>query len=330
MDRGFFITLQAMRRQLAAMPCDYYQIRLIHGSSRRPFPGEQEMGSAVQLSRGPMVRFLRLRNREGYDVFFHPWEGRLNAGYILVDLDRAEDNIIDSMRANGHEPCAVLRTSPGHLQAWVRVSLTPLEPTLATSVARHLADLYGADRASAEGRHLGRLAGFTNQKPSRRQLSGYAPWVRLWFAQTGLATQAASLLETAPRLFPAACPPIASSPPSYSPGAACSLTPAAALRIYSHWLDRLRIPQRFSPPDWSIADLWIAKELLRCRIPADQIQTVLRLGSPGFPRRHSDPEDYLRRTLARALQTKPMPFSARAFPGPLDDAPAAAHVHRGR
>jgi hypothetical protein len=31
MDRGFFITLQAMRRQLTAMPCDYYQIRLIHG-----------------------------------------------------------------------------------------------------------------------------------------------------------------------------------------------------------------------------------------------------------------------------------------------------------
>jgi hypothetical protein len=327
MDRGFFITLQAMRRQLAAMPCDYYQIRLIQAGSRRPFPGEQ-VGSAVQLSRGPMVRFLRLRNREGYDVFFHPWEGRLNAGYILLDLDQAEDNIIDAMRANGHEPCAVLRTSPGHLQAWVRVSLTPLEPALATSVARHLADLYDADRASADGGHLGRLAGFTNQKPSRRQLSGYAPWVRLLYAQTRLATQAAPLLEIAPRLFPAACPPIPGSPPPSYP--ACSLTAAAAIRIYSHWLNRLRIPQRFSPPDWSIADLWIAKALLRCRIPADQIQTVLRLGSPGFPRRHSDPDDYLRRTLARALQTKPLPFSPRAFPGPPADAPTALNVSRGR
>src|SRR2546422_7553791 len=67
------------------------------------------------------------------------------------------------MRAHGHEPCVVLRTSPGHLQAWVRVSLSPLEPALATSVARHLADLYGADRASADARRLGRLAGFTNQ-----------------------------------------------------------------------------------------------------------------------------------------------------------------------
>src|SRR5258708_1669850 len=161
MDRGFFITLQAIRRQLTAMPCDYYQIRLIHGCNRTPFPGDQ-VWSAVQLLRGGMLRFLRLRNRQGYDVFIQPFHRDRNAGYILVDLDRAEDNILDTMRAIGHEPCVVLRTSPGHLQAWVRVSLTPLGPALATSVARHLADLYGADRASAERRHLGRLAGFTN------------------------------------------------------------------------------------------------------------------------------------------------------------------------
>jgi hypothetical protein len=41
MDRGFFLTLQAMRRQLAAMPCDYDQIGLIHGGSRKPFPGDR-------------------------------------------------------------------------------------------------------------------------------------------------------------------------------------------------------------------------------------------------------------------------------------------------
>ena len=88
MDRGFFLTLQAMRRQLAAMPCDYYQIRLIHSGSRRPFPGDR-VWSALQLTRGITVGFLRLRNREGYDVFFHPFAGNRNAGYILVDLDSA-------------------------------------------------------------------------------------------------------------------------------------------------------------------------------------------------------------------------------------------------
>jgi len=38
-------------------------------------------------------------------------QGNRNAGYILVDLDRAQDNIIDTMRSSKHEPCAVLRTS---------------------------------------------------------------------------------------------------------------------------------------------------------------------------------------------------------------------------
>ena len=49
MDRGFFLTLYALRRQLAAMPCDYYQIRLIHVSTRKPFPGDR-VWSAVQLT----------------------------------------------------------------------------------------------------------------------------------------------------------------------------------------------------------------------------------------------------------------------------------------
>jgi hypothetical protein len=70
-------------------------------------------------------------------------------------------------------------------------SLSPLQPAVATSVAAHLAALYGADRASADWRHCGRLAGFTNQKPAPRQPGGYAPWVRLVYAQPQLATDTA-------------------------------------------------------------------------------------------------------------------------------------------
>jgi len=301
MDRGFFLTLQAMRRQLAAMPCDYYQIRLIHSLTRKPFPADQ-VWSSPQLTRGAMVAFLRLRNREGYDVFFHPFAGDRNAGYILLDLDRADHAVLGRMRANGHEPCTVVRTSPGHLQAWLRVSLTPLEPQLATSLARHLAALYAADPASADWRHCGRLAGFTNQKPTRSQPNGFPPWVKLLYAQPLLATHAAALLQTTPPQCLPPGPALRLSPPPTP--VHDSLTPAAAIAIYSRWLQRLQIPQRFSPPDWSIADLWIAQRLLRCRFPAHQIQTVLRLGSPGFPRLHSDPDDYLRRTLTRAREAK--------------------------
>ncbi|MGO9255803.1 MAG: hypothetical protein ACLQU1_05815 [Bryobacteraceae bacterium] len=40
-DHGLYLTLQAMRRQIAAMPHDLYLIRLIHHQTRRAFPGER-------------------------------------------------------------------------------------------------------------------------------------------------------------------------------------------------------------------------------------------------------------------------------------------------
>jgi hypothetical protein len=67
-DRGFFLTLHAVRRQLAAMPNELYFIRLIDHSTRRVCPGER-LWDAGQSMGGSTVRFLRARNREGYDVY---------------------------------------------------------------------------------------------------------------------------------------------------------------------------------------------------------------------------------------------------------------------
>ena len=85
-DRGLTVSLGALRRQLAAMPCRLYEVRLIHGGSRKPYPGVRQW-TATQLSDPATVSFLRIRNREGYDVYFRPYTGAHNAGYILLDLD---------------------------------------------------------------------------------------------------------------------------------------------------------------------------------------------------------------------------------------------------
>lgn len=332
MDRGFFISLQAVRRQLAAMPCDLYLLRLIHHATRRPFPMEC-LWTAVQLSHPAMLRFLRLRNSQGHDVFFRPFAWDRNAGYVLVDLDAADPDTIARMRTHGHEPCVVVQTSPGRLQAWVRVSRAPLEPALATGLAQHLAQLHGGDLASAEGRHLGRLAGFTNQKPLRRPPNGYAPWVKLLYAEPGLASNDQPLIQSADdHSSPARQFTISAGPVAPQRTAAPALTPAAAAGIYWRWLQRLHIFERFPEPDWSIADLWIAERLLACRVPAEQVQAVLRLGSPGFPRRHSDPNDYLHRTLLRAArQPHRPPFLAPSSrPAPLDPPPPPPCVEPGR
>lgn len=310
-DRGLALTRQAIRRQLAAMPHDLYLVRLIHQPTRRPFPG-QRLWTAAQLTTVATVRFLRIRNRQGCDVYFHPFAEDYNAGYVLIDLDGADPAVLATMRANGHPPCVVLQTSPGHLQAWIQVSRSRLPPAVATAAARQLARLYGGDWASADWRHLGRLAGFTNQKPSRRTPGGYAPWVKIVHASAGVAPQGHALLPSDLPSSPPAWRPIEGTPPDPSrhcshlePATPPCLSAAEATAVYQGCVQRWRIAQRFPQPDWSIVDLWVARHLLRAGTPAVRVQAILRLASPHFPRRHGNPEDYLHRTLARA-----------AFPAP--------------
>jgi len=306
-DRGFFLTSYAISKQLAAMPSELYLIRLIHSQRRCAFPGER-LWSAGQLVSGSTIRFLRARNREGCDIYIYPYAGEQNAGYILVDLDAAQPTVLETMRAHGHAPCVVVQTSAGHLQAWVCLRRGPLEAAVATATGKWLAHTYGGDPASTDWRHLGRLAGFTNQKPARRAANGQAPWVRLMYARAGLAPQADSLLQSAqaavPRwpLAPRADTPLSSSTTDHAP-LPTATTEASA--IYRSCVQGWRITERFSPPDWSIVDLWVARHLLSQGMSETRVETILRLASPHFPRRHPDPDDYLRRTLARA-----------AFPAP--------------
>jgi len=202
------------------------------------------------------------------------------------------------MRRHGRHPCLVVQTSPRHLQAWIRVATSGLEPYIATAVARQLAQLYGGDPASADWRHLGRLAGFTNQKPSRRIHGGFAPWVKIVHTGAGLAPNADALIQSGRNGWrPARWPPDVAHEPG---GGMAPIAVAEATAIYQNCLQQWRIVERFHRPDWSIVDLWVARRLLSHRMPAAEVEAILELASPQFPRRHGNPHDYLRRTVARA------------------------------
>jgi hypothetical protein len=304
-DRGFFLTWNAVRRQLAAMPNDFYFVRMIHRVTRKPCPGERIWHAGV-LARGSVVRFLRARNLQGHDIYLLPYAEHRNAGYILLDLDHPTPQVLPLMRSNGHEPCVMLQTSPGHLQAWIRVSTTPLEPAIATYVSQQLAHTYGGDWASTDWRHLGRLAGFTNQKFASRSPSGFAPWVKVIAARPILASAAQDLLCSALTLQSTAAPPPRIDPGLYV-GKECTMTTQGAARIYQTWMKRWHIQKRFPQIDWSIVDLWLARKLLALHISPSQVEAIIRLGSPNFPRHHGNPVDYLRRTLARAALPIPTP-----------------------
>jgi hypothetical protein len=61
-----------------------------------------------------------------------------------------------------------------------------------------------------------------------------------------------------------------------------------------------------------LVDKWIAQELLRHGTPVRRLAAILCAGSPAFPRRHSQPEEYLSRTLGRVASE----LDAAAFPLP--------------
>jgi DNA primase RepB-like protein len=294
---GLTLTMQAIRRQLAAMPHNLYCLRLIHCQTHRPFPGER-VWTAEQLLQPATIRFLRTRNRDGFDIYIRPDAWDQNAGYILVDLDRADADVVGRMRRNGHQPCLVLQTSPGRLQAWIRVATSGLESSIATAVARQLAHTYHGDPASADWRHLGRLAGFTNQKPSRRIEYGLAPWVKIVHARAGLALQGDALIQSAQNRWRPAWSSV-DADFAHRDGAA-PISSDEAATIYQECLRRWQIGERFRRPDWSIVDLWVARHLLSQRMPAAEVAAILELASPQFPRRHGNPQDYLRRTVTRA------------------------------
>jgi hypothetical protein len=111
----------------------------------------------------------------------------LNRGHIYVRpagvhglslVDDLTAGALARMKAEGFAPAAVVETSPGNLQAWLKHGET-LDEVASTKVAKLLADRFGGDPGSADWRHFGRLAGFTNPKPSRRLASGLQPFARL-------------------------------------------------------------------------------------------------------------------------------------------------------
>jgi hypothetical protein len=297
-DRGLEVSLAVLRRQLAAMSFPWYEVRLIHSAPRKTYPGVRQW-STSQLSAPATVGFLRIRNREGYEVYFRPYAGDHNAGYILLDLDHPAPGILARLRAEGHAPSVVVETSPGRWQAWIRVSTEPLLPALATRIAKRLAQIHGADRASADWRHLGRLAGFTNRKRERRQADGLAPWVKLIHARACLARSGGALLELAAAEL-AKPKGHCAQPYAADSASIASLDSTALEAVYRDCLNRLRILARYPSPDWSVADTWVARELLATGTAPELVTAVLRHGSPGFPRRHADPDDYLRRTVRYA------------------------------
>ena len=120
------------------------------------------------------LAWLRRENARGAQIFVRP-----HGTHALSLVDDLSAEAIPRMTDAGFQPAAVIETSPGNFQVWLNHGRILFDRTFSTHAAKELARRFGGDPSSADWRHFGRLAGFTNQKPKRRLQTGLPPFVRL-------------------------------------------------------------------------------------------------------------------------------------------------------
>lgn len=119
------------------------------------------------------IAWLRYQNLNGRNIYIRP-----TGEHHLSLVDDLKGAAIQKMKSEQFVPAVLVETSPGNFQAWLNHG-KQLERSLSTAVAKRLATKFHGDLGSADWRHFGRLAGFTNRKQKYRQPDGHFPYVLL-------------------------------------------------------------------------------------------------------------------------------------------------------
>ena len=162
------VTRSQVRRQLAAMACDYFDIGILRPDGRMLL---REAWTVRQIEEA--IQRLRRENARGAHIFVRP-----HGVHALSLVDDLGVDAIARMTDAGFQPALVVETSPQNFQVWLNHGRT-LDRSMSSCAAKELAKRFGGDLSSADWRHFGRLAGFTNRKPERLLPNGLAPFVRL-------------------------------------------------------------------------------------------------------------------------------------------------------
>ena len=164
MDR----TEATVRKLLAALPAQGYDLGVL--GDRGMYRMEAVPGTRLLR----MLPYLKYRNASGAHIYLRPTG---ESAYTL--LDDLTPATLARLATAGYGPAAVVETSSGNFQAWLRHA-QPLSKELGTLAAKTLAERFGADRSAADWRRFGRAPGFTNRKPQHRNAQGLYPYASLY------------------------------------------------------------------------------------------------------------------------------------------------------
>jgi len=325
MDRTYI----AIKRQLDAMACrDGYELGVLM-PERRNADGEPYRAMAMygwskaseapveplQLAKfkGQFLKMLKGKNHEGADIYIRPSSssGAINRGLILIDDLTAES--LQELCQEGFEPSLVTETSPDNFQAWVRLSKNDLSPALATQAAIQLADRFGGDPASADYRHFGRLAGFTNRKPHHRQPNGYYPFVTVTRAKSCLASKGQGLIDQCKEWIDAHGSMVtAEAIPELSEGDISNQVASPTLRRFEDLFHGIAKKFGGTSPDMSVrkrsqgyanlskVDWMVAKQMLSDGVVPGDLKAAMLACSHRLSDRKPDPFRYVHLTVEKA------------------------------
>jgi hypothetical protein len=291
-------TTQAVQRHLQAFGVDRVDLGIRDGQQGKMM---QRLWTPEEVVQN--VGWLKRMNAQGNDIYVKP------AGeHGLVLVDDLTPAAVDRLQGEGFDPAVVTETSPANLQAWLKVSVEPLEARHRTLLAQWLAQDFGGDPNSADGGHYGRLAGFTNQKPNRRLETGLPPYVRLreWGGQ--VMTQAEAMLAKLDRFLDEQAARqeqqtrLAAIDGWQSPRGWPSWGHRKPVDEYHRQAQALQA--RYPHPDWSKLDWMIAKAMAGSgQYTVLEITQALVQGSPNLAtRKPGHLEDYAQRTVAKAWE----------------------------
>lgn len=290
---GVGYTFIAVERQLRALGETEYDIGIgLEGGDLGKFFRKKVTLQSIQ----DLLPFLRAKNAEGHHLYIRPAN---RSGLVLLDdLSFGDDS---KLSAAGLSPAAWLETSPDNFQAWVRVSTKAVDPKLLSAVARYLAKSFGADPNSADWRHYGRLAGFTNRKPKYAK-NGVYPFVLIhqWsgvLAEAGLALLLK--LQEHPELDPAT----ETKPQKAN---VTAFKRSASGETYQRFANRILEINSHRPwasdPDWSRMDWMVGKDMMHAGFTEAAVCEAMLQGSPNLLERHAGPkrmDNYVRHTVKK-------------------------------
>ena len=294
----------AVERQLLGMKCKTYEVGI--SDPRKGMLRKQWTPNEIMKN----LDYLRSQNAKGADIYIQP--GEKDRGLLLVDdLNLGS---LERMKSEGLTPAVITETSPGNYQAWVRVcprneALEPREHTLA---AKALAARFGGDPNSADFRHFGRLAGFTNRKPEHMR-GTMSPFVRLdSYKGAEASPEAVKQIMAEGKQIAAAQHQVKVTDHVHALGTQ-GMDAKRPRQWYRNGVESLK--REFGPNfDHSRADWELCRAMYRNGAkPADIVATV-RDSSPGLTeRKGASAEDYVTRTVAKAVATEQVHASGKAL-----------------